>query len=390
MKRFLALMFFMCLLPLGAWAEDYVTVRELYDQTRTPWRQTFSVPNSGRYNVLPDNYTFDVDIVPKVPDVDAFPILELKIKPVELTAEQRSSLHVIEAERGNLSLENPEGLPNFRDHFYSEMHQAENNPMTPEDAAALFVKIANEYLGVDNFQVHGVIGHGAKAKLYGEYLRDGRNAADYDLEMGVYTVAGWQVFHGIPIVNTQTIWDGEGGALGYFTYAQMSAISEAEYSFHGSAMVETNVLYEDVPLLPFDRIVETYEKLLVERTGELDYPLINLADAVLGYQVVQKDPSQPNQGMDTVFIARPVWVFPGYRAVSGEGFGKQAQADYAAQEQNVLEHPEAIRLWTTDFGYRNMAIIDAQTGEWLNADNNWGELCFNTLVGGPIQVIPWP
>ena len=231
MKRLLALLMLGMMIFSSAHAEDYVTVGELYAETRAPWQATYYFPNSGDYAALGSNYSFSIDLTPDVPEVERFPVLRVKMRPIELTEEELSRFYQYDDERhfgngeewrrsdaehralGNVELKTGgmiEVYPwaDFFDNWYDEMDVARDNPLSPEEAANIAMGLWRQYLKMDNIRVRGVIGYDRAPHPYGEYID--LDMETYTMDMGAYTVVGEELLDDVPLLDASLVWPEEG------------------------------------------------------------------------------------------------------------------------------------------------------------------------------------
>ena len=370
MKRLLAVLLLGFMLFSSAHAEGYVTVRELYEETHAPWQATYFFPNSEDYAVLGSNYSFSIDLTPSVPEVERFPVLRVKMRPIELTEEEMSRFYQDNnaelrrdfAEQRSLGyaflktggmIEAYPGA-DFKWHFYDEMDVARDNPLSPEDAAEIALGLWQQYLKMDNIRVRGVIGYDRFPHPYGEYID--LDTATYTMDVGAYTVVGEALLGGVPLLNA------DDPQLGWM----ITLKDENRFIFRGSAVEMVEELIEDVPLLPFSRIQEAYESTLSAKLEEQGKPMTDVLSAELGYMLVAES---ENVDVDTVYITKPVWILRGYVPETIWG-GEEVRAMITAQEEAMLRHRRGIEVglyMRTDY-----MCLDAQTGEVLNWPNLGG------------------
>ena len=379
MKRMLALILTILMIFSSAHAEGYVTVRELYDETRTPWQATYFFPNSEEYTALGSNYSFSIDLTPSVPEIERFPILRVKTRPIELTEEEMSRFYQDENAQQRQSFAESRALgyavlktggifedspwADFFWNLYDEMEIARDNPLAPGDAANIALGLWQRYLGMDNIRVRGVIGYDWEPRFFGEYL-DNEGDDTFVMDVGAYTVVGEELLNGVPLLDASRIWPEVGPYYPQLAW-MITLKDENRFIFQGSAVEAVEELIEDVPLLPFHRIQEIYESTLsarpeVEGQGK---PMTNILSAELGYLLVAEG---EEAGVDTVYITKPVWMLRGYRP-EGLWGGEKVRAMIIAQEENKLRHPRSMEIGL--FENTDFMCLDAQTGEVLNWPN---------------------
>lgn len=363
LKRVLALILLVMLFIPAAHAEEYVTVQALYQETRTPWQATYFFPNGEDYAALSANYSFSVDLIPSVPDVERFPVLLVKTVPIQVTDKTISDADQHKVGKLTLrkgSFKSNRQSPRFFQYFYDEMETARDNPLTPDDAAQVALSLWEKYLGVDNIQVRGVVGYDWELKFYGEYQHDDNDPDTldwYTLDYGVYTVMGAPVFAGIPVLNSCQCEQNYDDHIMYYPYVHTEiTLQDAErFELQGVALTLVEEMISDVPLLPFSRIREIYEQTLASE-GQ---PIL-IVSAELGYRLVLAPGETGDHLADNVYMTQPVWCLRGYQPMPLWG-SEQHRNDSIAAEQVKLAHVQGMTLGV---GRDEPSLcIDAQTGE---------------------------
>lgn len=370
LKRVLALILLVMLFIPAAHAEEYVTVQELYQETRTPWQATYFFPNGEDYAALSANYSFSVDLIPSVPDVERFPILKLKTVPItgvdgNFSTRLEAEVSAKEQSLGHLCIHKGSFKSNMQNtsfgwRFYDEMGTARDNPLTPDDAAQVALNLWKQYLGVDNIQVRGVIGYDWEPKPYGEYQNmEASSRERLTLDCGVYTVVGSPVFAGIPLLESCHCEQDYGEYMIFYPYLYTAVTLQDEERFvlDGATLEVVEETISDVPLLPFSRIREVYEQALAN--DPFGRPLIHIVSAELGYKLILAPGETGDQLAENVYMTQPVWILRGYRPMQLFGSERDRQ-DENAQEQNYLAHVQARTLGLDGGAY---LCINAQTGE---------------------------
>ena len=169
---------------------------------------------------------------------------------------------------------------------------AENNPLTIAEAW----EVAQEQLRAvypDKAFALRHVGHYTrwKSKRSGEHLR----------EMGSYMLQGTQVFHGIPYMGSVLSCFAQQGMNGEDMWAALRGRVDATIYDAGSFSIgcilfdEQEVLYEDIPLLPFDAVKPLVEEQILRGYVRAVYSV------TLGYaQFCTPDPE--------VYTLVPAWV----------------------------------------------------------------------------------
>lgn len=370
------------MLPHFAIAEAYVGLAQLYRDTREGWHASYSAPDGKTYGAVPDGYVIEVDVPIEVPQLDTLPIVELMINTepvIDETCEPQwvkgSGALVANTIFNRKTLE---GLP-FSPTFYPETKDgtAEDNPMTPKDAERVFKALCSRYFGLDNFQTKGVIGYGREPQFFGENS-DLKDEDFYKvMEKGVYVVTGEQVFEGIPLLL------GGKNEERYFPNLVLYAdiLDEDNYELCGQTLQQTDVLYEDVPLLPWSQIQRVFEEHYLSQGTLLDVYSVRL-----GYQLVlPKEGSSTDVGyisglnsypegtFTERYYVRPVWMLRGYepnRTLAA--FREAYEADPKMGINGIgdlsseMKPPTALERMGGHFAindYIGVIAVDAQTGE---------------------------
>ena len=192
---------------------EYVTAQELYAQTREGWQATYVPPKKAK---APKDYVITVNLPIVMPNVEKVPVIETQINHDTLKDDPYLYSWVQPGqarEDGGVqasSLPDSESFPfDLNAYPATEDGQAENNPMTPEDAAAVYYELARKYMKVDNFQLRAIGGFCADAseELYGTKLQEWHQK----LNPAPYVMKGEQVFEGIP-----ALLDGRNTSKRYF------------------------------------------------------------------------------------------------------------------------------------------------------------------------------
>jgi len=129
------------------------------------------------------------------------------------------------------------------------------------------------------------------------------------------------------------------GGIGIIRDLDDIGMTETYYSMQAQLLKPTGMLAEDLPLIGFDRVLDTYGALIA--AGKLR----SVDSLRLGYIAWQ--------GKDGGFTLLPVW------AAEGELF-QSAEADYSGKAPTQQE-PDV-----TEYG---QILVNAQTGEWMDPWN---------------------
>lgn len=393
-KRWVACMLAIavCLAGIPAMAkEEYITIAELYTQTRDGWHAEYIAPEHKKYGGIPEDYRFTINVDIQVPDVQAFPVLDLMIN--KNIFEDDTVVHLIQGQvRLDGALESQtmfdyqtgEGIW-FSHSLYPVVPdgQAENNPLSPDDAEAVFRNCINKYFGVDNIDVSAVVGFGGTPQFTQEQLDTGKDKRYLVMAQGVYMLEGRQVFEGIPLLATGTSWKR------HFPYVflQMTLLNESCYKLTGTTLNQSAILYEDVPLLPWQEIQKAFETQCIG--GNRMYDVYSVE---LGYQltiiregentaVASRDGDRktyPEGTFDEIYTARPVWVIRGKVPLETAGFMLEEQIEF---QKNEFTTDSALSSLHPEFNADAM-ILNAQTGALINftSDKNQLDVVFPKIL----------
>ena len=160
---------------------EYVTIQELYDQTRDGWKASYTTPAGSAYGSVPEGHVVQVDVPVKVPPVNMLPIVELVINKNICQDETVDSIPGQIREDGWIDADT---LPDYEsveaiffDPFIypeAESGQPNGNGLTPQEAENFFYTLASKYFGVDNFRMRGQIAFASTPSeaLAGGYIPD--------------------------------------------------------------------------------------------------------------------------------------------------------------------------------------------------------------------------
>ena len=175
---------------------------------------------------------------------------------------------------------------------------------------------------------------------------------------------GEQVFEGVPLLVS-----GENIGDRYFGHStlQVQLFSFDQYRIMGASLSQTDILYPDVPLLPWSEIQKAYEELYLSKGTLLDVYSVEL-----GYQLVilREGPSTaagyngdlrqyPEGTFDEIYHVRPVWVLRGWEP------SRSAPIDPDPLEAINGVTPDVPDTMVNMLGVNGSSgiVLDAQTGE---------------------------
>ena len=365
-----------CLAGITATAEGkHCTIADLYAQTRDGWHAEYTAPVHEKFGGIPEPYRFTVDVELQVPDVQAFPVLDLVIN--KDIFEDDTTVHLMDGQvRLNGELESQtmfdyqtgEGIW-FDSYLYPVMPdgQAENNPLRPADAETIFRNCVYKYFGVDNMVVSALAGFSVTPQLTQRQQDAGQDRFYQVMAQGLYMLEGRQVFEGIPLIASGSSWKRYFPSL----LLKMTLLSNSCYDLCGTTLNQKTVVYEDVPLLPWPEIQEAFEKQCIRENLMYD-----VYSAMLGYQltITRKGKNTgiagydgelktyPDGTFDEIYTTRPVWVFRGKIPIETAGYMKAEQIE--SQKSTFESDPGLAALFSE---LSDALLINAQTGELIHA-----------------------
>lgn len=359
--------------------KGYITVQELYEQTRNGWQAEYTVPPHETYGGIPEDYAFSVDVEIEMPDVDKVPILDLvlnkdvfKDESIELMMEGQIR------EDGAIISNTMHGWDDkgevwgiFFDPYYYPVRkneQAENNPLSPEDAKTVFQKVVWKYFGKENVKVDVIAGSVA-TPVFPDNADPDEHRFYPALDKGVYWLEGSQHFEGIPLIATGNSWKR------YFPLIDfsMQVMDDATYRLEGTSFNQTAIVHEDVPLLPWHEIQTTFEECLGQNR------MYDVYSVRFGYQltITRKGKNTgpagytgdrktyPEGTFDEIYTTRPVWVIQGFEPKQTRGALVDEQIE---GQKRSLENQEDWQKLFREFGGLGL-IINAQTAELINYED---------------------
>ncbi len=329
---------------------NYVTIEELYLQTREGWHGAYQ--SAVKAGGMKKGDAFRIDLEIEVPDVEKCPMVELQVNTDLYLDEDVSMRESARAGTGLLEVDTmynrktDEGF-SLNDEVYSWCPdgQGKNSPLTMGDATDIMMVLAEKYFKVDNLVVLGNQAFGGTVTTDNPYLVQFYN----DLDYGWYWLSAVQQFEGIPV-----LFSGENTRSWFPTSCVWAEIyKDGLYSISGATLKQVGMRHEDLPLLPWSEIQKSIEKLI--KSGKI----INVYQVRFGYQLVLMEKgtsnhvgwlgdrkSYPEGTFDRVYQVRPVWRLLAYEVGTFD-------------KEEIAGEPSARK------GMRpsTAMAIDAQTGE---------------------------
>ena len=329
-------------------AEQYYSVKEVYEQAQEGWHDTYT-DCKGR--------TIPVDVDVYVPEVSAMPVSRLKMVRMEEPEVENKDDFIL-----NIEPQYNGFVYYTKDYMLEEEHRIEWKPediyWMPDDAEAIYApgneKPLADMLDVirtsmDHFQVdaddydftrpYDVCLHGIYEKKSGKIARPGQ-----------YSFNVYQTVHDIPILFHSGYAFIKGVGTGQNYEAGCVARSENEYLVTLNKVTEEEQKAEDVPLCSFDHIVQAIEQEIIEGHIRKVYSL------ELGY-IVYNDPKEVfNCDKQTGYHEYDhMYAVPGWRVQclymgdQNEELPNYGEDEFIGKEQNSLEFMSIV--------------VNAQTGE---------------------------
>ena len=371
MKRLLILLLVALLLPLIVRADSLMSVSDLRAQIEASggrWTQTYTSVRGE---------TISVDVMLDVPDVPAFPILKSTWTPKlpdqfvddygpngadrprprwyvlndrysQVCVEHNWDFVIEKSEKiAGHPIEHPSaGLPH--DGLNWSGAYAYNNDLPIGEAFAFMKGVVEECYTRYGFTFYepylNYVTLENPPSREGVYLR----------EKGAYDFHCYEAMRGIPILTSI----GQGCNLVSPVY-ELYIISQDSYGFISKPQREVELVIDDVPLLPFDKIKPAFEDLIQKGL------LRDVFMVQLGYVAVYEEGKMENE----VFRLIPCWKLTGeyYRSAKDE-------ANHAEDGMGADDDPNYIARAST-----NDIIVNAQTGKIIDreASNKQNRALFN-------------
>lgn len=261
----------------------------------------------------PNGGSIGVNIQIEVPAVDLLPIIRITGAQAISFDDFPDNAEVYLEETGftySLSNKPDESVfdePAGRTRSVKAGAQAENSPFTQDEAVSFALKILNPYVnqaGSFDLKLKSV---GTLSRAYKVTKRSMRgDTFDFSkpkTEMGLYDIYFEQIFHGVPFIKQDSLFDktviSEPGDE-YMGYVSASVASNEDYGIGFYPVIEDSILAEDVPLAPFSKVKAEFERLI-----ELGY-IRDVYRVRLGYLRLN-DPMH----LGEKFILIPVWELNG-------------------------------------------------------------------------------
>lgn len=331
--------------PPSQASSEYCTIQDLQQQTVEGWHQ--------RYETTYRTVQIDAEIV--VPQVDALPIVRFQNHSIPYPVkEEYASIDTppygffmtydsptLTDEHGRYTEEHKPGT--FDQELYHRhpwdltKAYAANNPFTLQEAIDFLDDL---FLGVTEGAVHPYVSH-VKTAQWVEKKRNPDGSANPYLDMGFYSLKINQAFHGIPLLGSvkvkkfPKVWKPSSFAEGFFWAASREKF-RLDFLYPQD---ELDVLVADVPVLPLEKIIPVYEKLI------MDGYVRDVASLDFGYATFWETKEH------TTMIAYPCW----FLISEFSDRPNQDRAKFFAEKENNTGNPV--------LGVQYDVVVNAQTGE---------------------------
>lgn len=355
-KLLILLLLITLLLPLPGLARGrYYSISEVREQASQAWQQTYTA--HGR--------EIAVDVLPHVPDVEAVPILQLRLARLNLhqdpqgrweaTGRPEDFIFAIDADREAVT--ETRGFVQsgvLYKNFDLNKCYIQSNPQTLGDMLQM-IRNLMETSGLNADMLYLERPHSIRRCIYQD--KDGNQ----DAEPALMDIELYQSIRGFPVagMHSRAYFQNRNGrnapSLTDEPHIDALILSPAQFALSlYRLMEEADQLAEDVPLASFQQVVKTLEKEIK------DGRLRKVFNLIFGYAIYADAGNQkPVAQADNLFYAVPVWAVDCIYVENA----KQKIRDYSAPEwegltkdpYNVLEY---MRL-----------MVDAQTGKLVDPHN---------------------
>lgn len=369
---FLVLAITLCLACISAaTAEEMLySIQQLPSTTTLEWLQTYEA--YGR--------TIEVDVDISIPNVNAAPVITVQAAPpigepmyskleawyTQAEKDDKTNHYSFRSTAFNTVITHATppawGKTRSSEFIAGEMGQnqvdlcefdlnvayADNNSLTVAEAVSIAQQHVAEFFPNEILHMRTVYLSGRTFwKKSNESIRD----------KGSYNLRFSQVFHGIPFMASSheafTLFSvGEENDWLSFRGLMNASIYDADaWSINCCFYQETGVLYEDIPLLPFDAVKDKVEALILK--GYVRW----IDDVSLGY--AQFDSDNPDEQ-----ILVPCWIV-----------WCEYHPDGAKSNRTSGTNSSSSLMYDGNNEYYRPLIINAQTGEMIDPENKTEGRC---------------
>lgn len=324
-------------------ASKYVSIGDIKEEVKDGWHQTYY------YN----GEQIEVSVEITVPDVEKIPIVRVKWPGVIQLDDVPA--HAVINDNGkegfNYYVESKPGAifsigAGGQQQYYEDGARAENSPLSSEEAKSFMQEkllyYAKKIAPID-FQFSFMQTYSRSYKI--SSANSSGFALDYNKptsEMGHYAIYFNQIFHGIPYVHPDIVFEThlksepvENATMGTLVG---TVGSKDDYAIIFNPIIEDVALAEDVPLLPFSQIKAEFERLI--ESGyirsvykvQLEYVRLNNPD-----------------DLGNTYILMPAWVVDGIIMRSPKDPTPQYTDEEVARKKIYGELPAFVNAQTAKY-----------------------------------------
>ena len=327
--------------------EKYVTIAEIREETKNGWHETYTV----------DGQTITVDVEIEIPDVDSVAAIQVTFSKdlhpdapasAVIARNDKTGFIYYVSSKTNSFLGEVGNDPAGSMRLTEKGAQAENSPLTPEEALKVFQDLVQPYLEATGSFDLQLVRIDAYTRLYKKTsFSESGDTLDYNVpitDMGRYDITFNQIFHGIPYIRSTppfylpakagTIFQRPEGSI----YGSIA--SKEDYAFCFQPAVEDGLVAEDVPLVPFSKVKQEFERII--RAGYIR----DIFRVRLEYVCLDNPKDLGNS-----FILVPVWELNGILIQNP----KRPGPDISEEEKEKLKLVGAQE-----------ALVNAQTGKYYD------------------------
>jgi hypothetical protein len=335
-------------------AAKYSTLADIREEAKDGWHETYEVKGKSIV-VNVDIQVPEVDVVPAVRVTLPQALCEVKLPIAGVIRKdfiEQSGFAYTVFSHENSFLEGPNYAGPAKGEALRLLEsdaQAENSPLSREEALQFMLDLANEYedsFGPQDLEVKLFVPHTREYKVLSRE-RNGASILDFNqpiTEMGYYWIAFYQRFHGIPYLHSTGPFNAPRKGMNFLApYGRVDGLiaSKKDYMFAMEPAVEIGMADENLPLCSFAQAKAEFEKRI--KAGYIR----DVYEVRFGYLCYQ-DP----ENLGNAFILLPVWDLRGSIA-------------------DEPHSPDPIPLdsreeFTLRYGGQN-ALVNAQTGILLDA-----------------------
>ena len=357
MRKIALLLCVLCLIPILALAEDYVSLSELREQVGEGWHKSFTA--KGREVAVQADINW-------FPEVDTCPVLEVAgAATAQPGAEFRKSGKVLKSDiyvnwawmQESPFLDRSEGDSCSPVHY--TVYDGEVPTLIPDELDISYDELLAQVdtdiapytdVRLADFRIEEVKVEGIRYVLE-DTLPDGTPVlGNPRSKTGAYRIGAVQLLHGIPFIESRETHSSKmpGGSFSYYYFSQ-----DWRY-YHLYCAREISVIQPDVPLLSFEAMKRVWIKQI--EAGKLR----GIDELEFGYLVCKSGKQ---------FFAIPVWRLKG-------GYTTDPNKKNVMPYHNARDKDGSLTVPTTYTDY----YYNAQTGEMMPVQKNEAHTLKNLIV----------